>query len=92
MTKEEIKHILSEIIEEKYEPLKILVEKILKKNHLPEKMIFTLNEAAEYLSLSKHTVRKYARSGKIKRAFEDIRDYRFHRTELDRFVLGYRNM
>jgi excisionase family DNA binding protein len=56
----------------------------------PNKHIFTLKEAAEYLSLSTQTVRRFTKIGKIKRAFEDIRDYRYHRTELDRFITGYR--
>ncbi len=52
--------------------------------------IYNLDEAAGILNLSKHTVRKYARLGVIKRAMPNIKGFRFRHQELMRFSNEYR--
>ena len=52
--------------------------------------IYNLDEAAEMLNLSKHTVRKYARLGMLKRAMPNIKGFRFKYQELVRFSSEYR--
>jgi excisionase family DNA binding protein len=86
----ELKDLLSKIVGEEIASINKAIEGSIKKKQQYEKNIFSLAEAANYLALSPHTVRKYAKSGKIKRILSDIRGYRFLRTELDRFSSDYR--
>ena len=51
-----------------------------------EKRIYTANEAAEYLSISIHTVRKYKKLGLLKPIMTLVKGDRYHIDELNRFA------
>lgn len=56
------------------------------------KEIYTLDEAAKYLSISKHTLRKYAKAGTIRRSMVGVKKYFFHIDEMKRFCTDYRGL
>lgn len=52
--------------------------------------VLTLVEAAEFLKLSVHTIKKLVRKGKIPKASPDVRGLRFRLGDLKNFSSAYR--
>jgi response regulator of citrate/malate metabolism len=68
VTVETLKEIIKgEMTEVVLELVKKGAQQVVKSNFDPNKKIFTLKEAADYITLSKHTIRKYVKAGKLNR-------------------------
>ena len=52
---------------------------------MAEKVVFTLKEAAEYLSVHRDTLRRRAKNGSIP-AFKIGKDWRFYKTSIDQWI------
>jgi len=57
----------------------------------PEKVYFTLEEAAEYLRLTDRQLKDLCRDKNISHARFDYRTYRFRKSDLDEWFAAYRH-
>lgn len=78
---------LSALIKQSY---KEELSKIIKSENTTNKKFYTLDEAAEYLCLSKSTLRKFIKLGKLKKEGLPASVVRFSIDELNRFSNSYR--
>jgi hypothetical protein len=82
--KDELKEIVSDLLTQGFKSLQTT-------NSEPSSgKVYNLGEAAAKLNLSPHTVKKYARSGQLRRAMPNIKGFRFTGKELERFLGEYR--
>jgi len=53
--------------------------------------ILNMKQVTEYLHVKDATIKKYASSGKLKRAMPKVKGYRFYISEIQKFAQGYRD-
>ena len=79
-TKSDLKDLINECLQNSREGHKIV----------SESGVLKLKEAAEFMSISPHTLRKHTKRGLIKKYLPEIRGYRYLRSELIRYSDFYR--
>ena len=82
-SKEQLTEIIDKVIDQKIsEYLKTIQQTGQKRD------IYNIEEAAEILCMSPHTLRQKTRQGKIKTVLSDVRGYRYHIDDINEYIFN----